>query len=143
MKSIDPKSLLIGALAAGLIAAFVTGNRLPAVSAGGSTDGNSDIVAVTGNYGSSASVLYVIDTKSRQMAVYKSSNGQSIELVAARRIEHDLKLMSYRDESGGEMNPVRLEREYLRYLSEGGPLPGTPAARGGVTPKKDGDEEKK
>ena len=143
MKSFDPKSLLIAALALALGLSLAWRPTSGRAAYGGSTDGNSDIVAVTGSYGSNASVLYVIDTKSRQMAVYKSMNGQSVELVGARKIEHDLKLMSYRDKSGTAMNPARLEKEYLRYLSEGGTRPGTEIPEAETTPGKGDGPEKK
>lgn len=142
MKSLDAKSLVIAGLAL-MLGLSIAWRPTPTRAAfGGSTDGNSDLIAVTGSYGSNASVLYVIDTKSRQMAVYKSMNGNNVELVGARKIEHDLKLMSYRDGSGSAMNPVKLEKEYLRYLSEGGERTDEiPAA--GATPAKGDDEEKK
>ena len=54
------------------------------------------IIAVTGSYGVGTSVLYVIDTKSKQLAVYEarggSGNGRRIYLVGARRIDLDLQL---------------------------------------------------
>jgi hypothetical protein len=143
MKSFDLKSLIIVALALALGLALGWRPTPTRAALGGSTDGNSDLIAVTGSYGSNASVLFVIDTKSRNMAVYKSMNGQSVELVGARKIEHDLKLMSYRDKSGSAMNPVRLEKEYLRYLSEGGTRPGTVGGPSEVTPSKSDVEEKK
>lgn len=142
MKSLDAKSLIMIGLALALGLSLAWRPQTTQASYGGSTDGNSDLIAVTGSYGSNASVLYVIDTKSRQMAVYKSMNGRTVELVGARKIEHDLKLMSYRDGSGAAMNPVRLEKEYLRYLSEDGTTPGeTPV--GGTTPGGASEEEKK
>ena len=50
------------------------------------------MIAVTGTYGSGASVLYLIDTRTRHMAVYKVDNGRKLELVAARNIAFDLNL---------------------------------------------------
>ncbi|MFK7742584.1 MAG: hypothetical protein AB8H80_19895 [Planctomycetota bacterium] len=60
-------------------------------------------VAVTGSYGVGTSVLYLIDTKSRQLAVYEARGGSAeqrrIVLVGARRIDLDLQLHGYNDRS--------------------------------------------
>jgi len=61
------------------------------------------IIAVTGSYGVGTSVLYVIDTLNKQLAVYEArgggSNGRRIYLVGARRIDLDLRLEGYNDKS--------------------------------------------
>lgn len=61
------------------------------------------ILAVTGSYGVGTSVLYVIDTETKQLAVYEARGGsrsmRRITLVGARRIDLDLSLRSYNDES--------------------------------------------
>jgi hypothetical protein len=61
------------------------------------------IIAVTGSYGVGTSVLYVIDTKQKQLAVYEArgggTNGRRIYLVGARRIDLDLRLEGYNDKS--------------------------------------------
>ena len=65
-----------------------------------STDG---FLAVTGSYGVGTSVLYLIDTESRQLAVYEARGGSAgsrrLMLVGARRIDLDLQLEGYNDES--------------------------------------------
>ncbi|MCB9878676.1 MAG: hypothetical protein H6835_13845 [Planctomycetes bacterium] len=69
---------------------------------GGSSSGNG-FLAVTGSYGVGTSVLYLIDTVSRQLAVYEARGGSAeqrrIVLVGARRIDLDLQLHGYNDRS--------------------------------------------
>jgi hypothetical protein len=85
-------------------------------SSGGGGDANRDLIAVTGTYGSGASVLYLIDTRTRHMAVYKVDNGRKLELVAARNVTWDLNLETYNDQSEPGYGP----RELRRGWSEAG-----------------------
>lgn len=70
--------------------------------AGQSAQGNG-IIAVTGSYGVGTSVLYVVDTRTRQLAVYEARGGSAssrkLFLVGARRIDLDLQLEGYNDDS--------------------------------------------
>ena len=99
----DPRNLLIVALVAA--GAFLAGGALNRKEAlgqgypGGATDSNNRMIAVTGTIGSGVSVLYVIDTVNGQLALYQCRGGKSVELVAARRIEWDLKIDQFHDES--------------------------------------------
>ncbi|MCA8941942.1 MAG: hypothetical protein KDB80_05220 [Planctomycetes bacterium] len=72
------------------------------------------ILAVTGSYGVGTSVLYVLDTVNRQLAVYEARGGGSeqrrVVLVGARKIDLDLQLRSYNDES--EYQYESLERMF-------------------------------
>ncbi len=76
---------------------------LPYESGSGSMAAGNGIIAVTGSYGVGTSVIYVIDTNERQLAVYEarggSKGGRRLYLVGARRIDLDLKLEGYNDES--------------------------------------------
>ena len=69
----------------------------------GTADSNDRMIAVTGIDMTGTSILYVIDTQSRQLAVYQANGGaasmQSLKLVGARRIDLDLQLYGYNDES--------------------------------------------
>ncbi len=60
-------------------------------------------VAVTGSYGVGTSVLYLVDTVNRQLAVYEARGGSAeqrrVVLVGARRIDLDLQLEGYNDRS--------------------------------------------
>jgi hypothetical protein len=82
-------------------------------STGGGGDASRDLIAVTGTYGSGASVLYVIDTKTRHLAVYKTDNGRKLEFIAARDIRYDLALEDYNDISEPGYTPKELRRGYV------------------------------
>jgi hypothetical protein len=77
---------------------------------GQSASGNG-FVAVTGSYGVGTSVLYLIDTQSRQLAVYEARGGSAeqrrIMLVGARRIDLDLQLQGYNDRSEYEYEQLK------------------------------------
>ncbi|MBL9078024.1 MAG: hypothetical protein JNL08_11005 [Planctomycetes bacterium] len=64
---------------------------------------NNGFLAVTGSYGVGTSVLYLVDTVNRQLAVYEARGGSTeqrrIVLVGARRIDLDLRLQGYNDRS--------------------------------------------
>jgi hypothetical protein len=85
-------------------------------SGGGTAGGTNGFVAVTGSYGVGTSVLYVLDTESRQLAVYEARGGAAatrrLTLVGARRIDLDLQLEGYNDES-------EYSYDRLRALFEG------------------------
>lgn len=117
----DPRNYLIIALVA--VIAFVVGQSsggreaLGQATPGGTADSNNVMIAVTGTIGSGVSVLWVIDTQQRQLACYRSSGGKSIELVAARNIEWDLKVEQFHDES--LMRPDQLKKLYLGGSDDG------------------------
>jgi hypothetical protein len=93
--------------------ALLLGSRLTAQggnSTGGGGDSERDLIAVTGTYGSGASVLYLIDVKTRHLAVYKTDNGRKVELVAARNIKYDLMLDDYNDMTDPAFSPEALRR---------------------------------
>lgn len=135
---IDVKSLVIVALlvAVGFLARGGTDQALARLNG---ADSNSDMIAVTGQYGNGTSVLWVIDTKSKQLASYRSINGSTIELVGARRIEHDLKLISYRDRTPDAFKPLNLEKHYLDFR-KGKVDSSSPA---GAAPEKDPTKKEK
>jgi hypothetical protein len=112
----DPRNLAIVALVAA--AAFLLGSTARERHAhaqgypGGTADSNGRMIAVTGTIGSGVSVLWLVDTVDRQLAVYQCRGGKSIELVAARKIEWDLKIEEFRDES--IHSPEYLRKLYRR-----------------------------
>ncbi len=135
---IDAKSLvIIGLLIA--VGFLVVNGGSDALAGRSGTDSNSDMIAVTGEYGNGTSVLWVIDTKSKQLAAYRSMNGSTIELVGARRIEHDLKLVAYRDRTSDAYSPLNLEKRYLDYR-KGRVDSSSPA---GAAPEKDSTKKEK
>lgn len=80
-------------------------------------------VAVTGSYGVGTSVLYLIDTQTRQLAVYEARGGSAeqrrVVLVGARRIDLDLQLRGYNDRSEYEYS--QLEELFHKHDRKGTP----------------------
>jgi hypothetical protein len=117
---IDLKSALMGVIFSAAVAVLAFGPRAEAQKpsgyggGGGGGDSTRDLIAVTGSYGSGASVLYLIDAKTRHLAVYKTENGRKLEFVAARSLEYDLKLESLNDESPPGFTPEELRRSWIR-----------------------------
>jgi hypothetical protein len=76
---------------------------IPALPAIANSDSNGSMIAVTGIDLSGSSILYLIDTERRQLAVYQASGGtdsmQGVKLVGARKIDLDLQLEGYNDKS--------------------------------------------
>jgi hypothetical protein len=141
---LDPKSALIGALGCALALLAFNGSRAEAQrptsyggGGGGGGDANRDLIAVTGSYGSGASVLYLIDTRTRHLSVYKTDNGRKLEFVAARNFEYDLKLDTYNDGSETGFGPDELRRSWIRTRGGAssrpveGELPATAGPPGG------------
>lgn len=68
-------------------------------------------LAVTGSYGVGTSVVYLIDTVNRQLAVYEARGGSAeqrrVVLVGARRIDLDLQLEGYNDRSEYEYRQLK------------------------------------
>lgn len=83
---------------------------------GGSSASANGFLAVTGSYGVGTSVLYVLDTNTQQLAVYEARGGSEgsrrVTLVGARRIDLDLQLEGYNDES--EYSYEQLRRRFER-----------------------------
>jgi hypothetical protein len=73
---------------------------LPATA---TSDSNEHMIAVTGTDITGTSVLYLIDTQNRQLAIYQANGGsdstQGVKLIGARRIDLDLKLYGFNDKS--------------------------------------------
>jgi hypothetical protein len=80
-----------------------SGPTMPALPAFGTSDSNGQMIAVTGIDVTGSSILYLIDTKGRHLAVYQANGGtestQGLRLVGARRIDLDLELEGYFDKS--------------------------------------------
>ncbi|MBL8730685.1 MAG: hypothetical protein JNM25_19865 [Planctomycetes bacterium] len=77
----------------------------------GSAASGNGFVAVTGSYGVGTSVLYLVDTVNRQLAVYEARGGSTeqrrIVLVGARKIDLDLQLQGYNDRSEYEYKDLK------------------------------------
>jgi hypothetical protein len=78
---------------------------------GSSSASGNGFLAVTGSYGVGTSVLYLIDAKNRQLAVYEARGGgpdmRRIVFVGARKIDLDLQIEGYNDRSEFEYRRLR------------------------------------
>lgn len=88
-------------------------------SGSASTNG---FLAVTGSYGVGTSVMYLVDTVNRQLAVYEARGGSTdqrrIVMVGARRLDLDLQLHGYNDRS--EYEYADLEKLFAKRRPKGG-----------------------
>ena len=111
----------------------ITAERPPLVyesSTGGASSSSNGFIAVTGSYGVGTSVLYVIDTHKQQLAVYEARGGSKsmrrLVLVGARRIDLDLEIEGYNDESEYDYAALRKRVEAAeRRAARGGADKGT------------------
>lgn len=80
------------------------------------SDSNGTMIAVTGTDLTGSCVLYLIDTETKQLAVYQATGGtkslRGVELVGARRIDLDLALEGYNDKS--EYSYGELEKQFAK-----------------------------
>ena len=87
---------------------------VPTFPAFGTADSNQTMIAVTGVDMTGTSILYLVDTSTRHLAVYQANGGgestQSLKLVGARRIDLDLQLDGYNDKS--EYSVQELEKKF-------------------------------
>jgi hypothetical protein len=112
---------------------------------GAVADSSNGFMAVTGSYGVGTSVLYLIDTETKQLLAYEARGGsrsmRRLVLVGARRIDLDLQLIDYHDVS--EYTRDDLRQNFLKSAKDGagGQVPAQaggvpPAASGGSVPVK-------
>jgi len=85
----------------------------------GTADSNGRMIAVTGMDVTGASILYLIDTESRHIAVYQAQGGtsstSSLKWVGGRNIDLDLQVDGFNDKS--ELSYKELSRRF----SDNGP----------------------
>lgn len=83
-----------------------------------SSDSNSNnrFVAVTSPIGSGESVLFLIDAKTEQVAVYRYRRAKGLEFLAGRKIEYDLKISGYQDIS--EFSHDEMKRLYHKQAAD-------------------------
>lgn len=93
------------------------------IPAFGTSDSNGQMIAVTGIDVTGSSILYLIDTKGRHIAVYQANGGtestQGLRLVGARRIDLDLELEGYFDKS--EYRYRDLQKQFSELPKASGP----------------------
>ena len=82
---------------------FGTNQTSISSSAGGNADSNNRMIAVTGVDVTGSSILYLVDTIDKQLAIYQANGGssstQGVKLVGARRIDLDLRLDGFNDKT--------------------------------------------
>ena len=88
--------------------------------AGGTADSNGSMIAVTGTDITGSSILYLVDTENKQLAIYQANGGssstQGVRLVGARRISLDLELDGFNDRT--QSNGKDLGYKDLKALFE-------------------------
>jgi len=101
---------------------------LPSPPAIATADSNGSMIAVTGIDLSGASILYLVDTNARQLAIYQASGGsdsmQGVKLVGARKIDLDLQLEGFNDKS--QYSYEELEKRFQDNLRATKPAPKKP-----------------
>jgi hypothetical protein len=79
-------------------------------------DSNDTMIAVTGIDVTGSSILYVIDTEARHLAVYEATGGadstMGVKFVGGRKIDLDLKVDGYNDRS--ELSYKQLAEEFKK-----------------------------
>ena len=99
----------------------------PMAPAFGTADSNGTMIAVTGIDLTGASILYLVDTQTKHLAIYQATGGtessQGVKLVGARRIDLDLQLDGLNDKS--QYSVQELEKKFAEI---GGP-PGDSAVK--------------
>ena len=109
MTTSSPLPLLCAALLGGLLARSLS--PMPVLA---DVDSGTRYVAVAGPYQDGVSLLYVLDQKTRHLAVYEARGGapssREVVFVAARNLSIDLLLDGFNDES--EMSYRQLQQEF-------------------------------
>ena len=83
------------------------------------SNSNNRFVAVTTPIGSGESALFLIDSKTEQLAVYRFLRNKGLSFMAARKIDFDLRLNGYEDHSEYSREQLRLEYEKQIAKSDG------------------------
>ncbi len=95
------------------------------VAAIGNADSNEQMIAVTGIDLTGSSILYLVDTQKKQLAIYQATGGtesmQGVKLVGARRIDLDLQLEGFNDRS---QYPYEELEERFAKIRAGAAAPG-------------------
>ena len=101
---------------------FQSTSNAPAMGGGyGTADSNGSMIAVTGIDVTGGSLLYVSDSEAKQLAVYQAQGGtastMNLKFVGGRRIDLDLQVYGYNDES---------DYSYKQLVKEFGPTGAAP-----------------
>jgi len=85
----------------------------------GTSDSNGRAIALSASFGGGQSVVYYFDTEAKRLCVYMYSPGTrgGLRLLAARLIDFDLRLESYKDLS--EKSPREMREAYEKAMGLG------------------------
>lgn len=81
------------------------------------SNSNNRFVAVTTPIGSGESVLFLVDSKKEQIALYQFDRNKGLKFLAARKIDYDLRIDGYQDMS--EFTRSELKQEYQKQVAQG------------------------
>lgn len=100
------------------------------VAATATADSNNRMIAVTGTDITGSSVLYLVDTVNNRLAVYQASGGgegtQGLKFIGARRIDLDLQLDGWNDNSTWTYKKLASEFEKKGLLPGNAPATDNP-----------------
>jgi len=80
------------------------------------SNSNNRFVAVTSPIGSGESVLFLVDAKKEQIAIYRFDRNKGLKFLAARKIDYDLRIDGYQDMS--EFTRSELKKEYQKQAAK-------------------------
>ncbi|MHC4932232.1 MAG: hypothetical protein ACYTGV_08595, partial [Planctomycetota bacterium] len=121
-----PKNPVPGSAEAGSGVTINRGPDLPRIEqrtyspTASDSDSNNRFVAITCPVGSGESVLFVLDSKTEHLAVYRFLRKKGLEFVAGRKIDYDLKISEWKDISEFSRNEMRrlYDRQVAREKAE-------------------------
>jgi len=98
-----------------------TTQSVPQLPSYATSDSDGSMIAVTGIDVTGGSLLYLIDTQNRQLAVYQATGGTSstmnVKFVGARNIDLDLQVDGYNDRS--EFSFKELAKQFEEAAGKG------------------------
>ena len=80
------------------------------------SNSNNRFIAVTSPIGSGEAVLFLIDSKTEQLAVYRFVRRKGLEFLAARKVDYDLKVTGYEDIS--KYSRDEMKRIYQKSIAK-------------------------
>ncbi|MCZ6785717.1 MAG: hypothetical protein O7E54_00995 [Planctomycetota bacterium] len=84
------------------------------------SNSNNRFVAVSAPIATGDSILYVLDSKAEQLLIYRYLLGKGVQVVAARKIDYDLKMSGYKDFSEYSRDELKalFEKQRARSLAK-------------------------
>ncbi len=84
------------------------------------SNSNNRFVAVSAPIATGDSILYVLDSKAEQLLIYRYLLGKGVQVVAARKIDYDLRMSGYKDFSEYSRDELKalFEKQRARSLAK-------------------------